>query len=46
MALLVSAAVSPWNARRPDSISYRMAPNAKMSLRWSTLLPRTCSGDM
>ncbi len=33
MAPSVSAAVSPAKARRPPSISYRTAPNAKMSVR-------------
>ena len=46
IAAMVSAGVSLLNAFRPESSSYRIAPNAKMSERWSTLSPRTCSGDM
>ena len=46
IADIVSAAESPWKARLPESISYRIAPKAKMSERWSDGLPRTCSGDM
>ena len=46
IALMVSAGVAPWKARLPDSISYTMAPRAKMSERASTACPRTCSGDM
>ena len=46
IADIVSAAESRWNARAPDSISYRIAPNEKMSERWSAGLPFTCSGDM
>ena len=46
MAVMVSAEVPRWKARSPASISYRMAPNAKMSERWSATWPRTCSGDM
>ena len=34
------------NARRPTSISKRTQPNAQMSLRLSTVLPRACSGLM
>ena len=33
-------------ARVPLSISYRIAPKEKMSVRLSTCSPRTCSGDM
>ena len=33
-------------ARWPVSISYNTAPNEKMSLRPSSSLPSTCSGDM
>src|SRR5438270_7859321 len=45
IALMVSAGVAPWKARLPDSISYTMAPRAKMSERASTACPRTCSGE-
>ena len=45
-AASVSDTVSPSNALRPESISYRTAPNAQMSARLSTDLPRACSGDM
>ena len=34
------------NAILPVTISYRTAPNEKRSVRVSTSLPRTCSGDM
>ena len=43
---MVSAADFPWNARLPESISYRMVPKAKMSARWSVASPLTCSGDI
>ena len=33
IATITSACESPRNARRPESISYRIAPNAKMSAR-------------
>ena len=46
IADMVEAAESPWKARWPVSISYRMAPNEKTSERASAGLPRTCSGDM
>ena len=46
MAVSVSLAVGPLNARLPVRSSYRIAPNAKMSARWSTGNPRTCSGAM
>ena len=46
IADMVSAAVSRWNARDPDSISYSTAPNAKMSERASADFPLTCSGAM
>ena len=36
--------VSPPKARRPVSISNRTQPNAQMSVRLSTGLPRACSG--
>jgi hypothetical protein len=42
----VSAMSSPSNARVPVSNSNRTAPNAQMSARLSTVLPRACSGDM
>ena len=34
------------NARRPVSISKKVAPSEKTSVRPSIDLPRTCSGDM
>ena len=37
---------SPANARLAVSISYSTHPNAQMSARLSTALPRACSGDM
>ena len=46
IADIVSAAESRWNARWPESISYRIAPKEKRSERWSADLPFTCSGDM
>ena len=45
-AAIASAGVAPPKARRPVSISWRIAPTLKMSDRWSTGSPRTCSGDM
>ena len=38
--------VSPPNGRTPHNISYVMTPKLKMSLRWSTVVPAACSGDM
>ena len=46
MAVIVSVDVGLRNARLPVSISYKIAPKAKMSARWSAVFPRTCSGDM
>jgi hypothetical protein len=46
IALAVSAAVPLANGCRPVTISYRTTPNEKMSERWSTSWPLTCSGDM
>ena len=46
IALSVSAAVVPLNARWPVSISKSTAPKEKRSERWSVGSPRTCSGDM
>jgi hypothetical protein len=37
---------SPSNVRTPVNISYNTAPNAQMSARRSTALPRACSGAM
>ncbi len=45
-AASVESAVSPRNGRRAVVISYRIAPNEKMSDRQSTALPSACSGDM
>jgi hypothetical protein len=42
----VSETSSPVDGRRPVSISYRTQPNAQMSARLSTALPRACSGAM
>jgi hypothetical protein len=42
----VSETLSPSNARVPVSISYSTQPNAQMSARRSTGLPRACSGLM
>ena len=41
-----SVIVSPSNACRAVSISKSTQPNAQMSVRESTSLPRACSGDM
>ena len=46
MAAIVSETVSPENTLRPVSISYSTQPNAQMSARLSTALPRACSGLM
>ena len=46
IADIVSAAVAPWNGCVPDSISCRMAPNAKRSDSASAGRPRTWSGDI
>ena len=47
IAVIVDIGVSPWNARRPVTISYNNAPNEKMSVRASTFrpqpVPATCS---
>ena len=42
----MSCTSSPSNAARPVSISYSTHPNAKMSVRLSTVRPFACSGDM
>jgi hypothetical protein len=36
----------PVNGRRPVHISWRRTPREKMSVRWSSARPETCSGDM
>jgi len=46
VACSTSTAVLPAKAGRPASISKRMAPTAKRSVRPSTASPRTCSGAM
>ena len=46
IAAIVSEAVSPGNAGRAVNISYNTQPNAQMSVRLSTALPRACSGLM
>ena len=43
---MIEACERPSKARRLVSISYTIAPNAKMSLRASTSWPSTCSGAM
>ena len=43
---MTSVTVSPPKAGRPASTSYSAQPNAQMSARLSTVLPRACSGDM
>ena len=46
IASITSTAEFPRNGRRRETISYSTHPNEKMSVRWSTGSPRTCSGDM
>jgi hypothetical protein len=46
MAEMRPAALSPENGRLPAAISYRMIPSEKISVRWSSGRPSTCSGDM
>ena len=46
IAVIVSAAVSRLKAGPPVAISNSTDPSEKMSERWSTGWPRTCSGDM
>jgi serine/threonine protein kinase len=46
MAASASLTVWPANARRPVSSSNRTQPNAQMSARVSTGMPRACSGLM
>ena len=41
-----AASVAALNSRRPVSVSHKTTPAAKMSVRESTLAPRSCSGDM
>ena len=43
---MLSADVAARNGFAPDSISKTIVPKLKMSERWSTCSPRTCSGDM
>jgi len=38
--------LSPRNGSRPVAISYNTTPNENRSVRASTALARTCSGDM
>ena len=45
-AFIVSTAEARWKGGRPESISYRIAPSAKMSALWSADRPWTCSGAM
>jgi hypothetical protein len=45
-AASVSLVVSPSNSLRPVNISQSTTPNAQMSARLSTALPRACSGAM
>ena len=46
MAAMRLVRVFPSKARRPVVISYRSAPNAKMSVRASASSPSSCSGAM
>ena len=46
IAVIISADVPFRNAGFPVSVSYRITPTAKMSLRASATFPRTCSSDM
>ena len=46
MPAIVSETVSPRNAVFAVKASYKMHPNAQMSVRLSTALPRACSGLM
>ena len=46
MACAMSNDDSPANGALPESISWRIAPNANTSERASAGRPRTCSGDM
>jgi hypothetical protein len=41
-----SAEEAPANGRRPVTISYSNTPREKISVRWSSGRPETCSGDM
>ena len=43
---ITSLAVSPINGRRSVSISNKTTPKLQMSVRSSTCLPRSCSGDI
>ncbi len=45
-AARISVVISPRNACLPVSSSYTRQPNAQMSVRLSTALPRACSGLM
>ena len=46
IAAIVSGALARANARLPETISYRIDPNANWSERKSSASPRACSGDM
>jgi hypothetical protein len=45
MAASVATAESPPKGNRPASIWYRIEPRLNRSLRASTTLPQTCSGE-
>ena len=45
-ASIIMPPVLPLNACRPVAISYNNRPSEKISVCWSRLSPRTCSGDM
>ncbi len=38
--------LEPLKGRSPIAISYSSTPSEKMSVRWSTIWPSICSGDM
>ena len=44
--LKITAELSPRNGNAPVAISYSTAPNENRSVRASSSLARTCSGDM
>ena len=46
MASQITAEVSPRNGNVPVAISYSTIPKENRSVRASSSLPRTCSGDM
>ena len=46
MASKITPELSPRNGSAPVAISYSTAPNENRSVRASSSLARTCSGDM